>query len=124
MNDWWKAPILQGVENDNGDYDYLIEKMPSDYVKWQYDKYPCHCDSCGKESHLVLYSVQHFYTLDGWDSLDSAECWRCNIGDKIWSIKQKVKRHIEAFKLARKLYKADSTRPFKFHYELVKKIVR
>ena len=28
MNDWWKAPVLQGDENDYGDYDYLIEELP------------------------------------------------------------------------------------------------
>ena len=32
--DWWKAPILQGEENDYGDYDYLIEEVPKSYCPW------------------------------------------------------------------------------------------
>lgn len=120
MNEWWKDPRL----DDEGTYDYLIEKLPSNYVKWQYDKYPGRCDSCGKERRLALYSVDYFYTLDGWDSLDATECWKCNLRDKIWSIKRKIKQNIATFKLARELYKENPTRTFKHYYELAKKIVR
>lgn len=124
MKDWWKAPILQGPENDYGDYDYLIEELPDDYAKWEYDKYTCHCDSCGKERHLVFYSVHHFHTLDGWDSFDYTTCWKCALKDKIYMIKCKIGRSIKAFKLARELYKTNTTRTFKHYYELAKKIVR
>lgn len=129
MNDvwgmnWWKAPILQGPENDYGDYDYLIEELPDDYAKWEYDKYTCHCDSCGKERHLVFYSVHHFHTLDGWDSFDYTTCWKCALKDKICMIKCKIGRNIKTFKLARELYKTNTTRTFKHYYELAKKIVR
>ena len=129
MNDvwgmnWWKAPILQGPENDYGDYDYLIEELPDDYAKWEYNKYTCHCDSCGKERHLVFYSVHHFHTLDGWDSFDYTTCWKCALKDKIHMIKCKIGRSIKAFKLARELYKTNTTRTFKHYYELAKKIVR
>ena len=129
MNDvwgmnWWKAPIFQGPENDYGDYDYLIEELPDDYAKWEYDKYTCHCDSCGKERHLVFYSVHHFHTLDGWDSFDYTTCWKCALKDKIYMIKCKIGRSIKAFKLARELYKTNTTRTFKHYYELAKKIVR
>ena len=129
MNDvwgmnWWEAPVLQGPENDYGDYDYLIEELPDDYAKWEYDKYTCHCDSCGKERHLVFYSVHHFHTLDGWDSFDYTTCWKCALKDKIYMIKCKIGRSIKAFKLARELYKTNTTRTFKHHYELAKKIVR
>lgn len=129
MNDvwgmnWWKAPVLQGPENDYGDYDYLIEELPDDYASWQYDKHGCHCDSCGKERHLVFYSVHHFHTLDGWDSFDYTTCWKCALKDKICMIKCKIGRSIKAFKLARELYKTNTTRTFKHYYELAKKIVR
>lgn len=129
MNDvwgmnWWKAPVLQGPENDYGDYDYLIEKLPDDYANWQYDKYGCHCDSCGKERHLVFYYVHHFRTMDGWDSFDYTTCWKCMLKDKISMIKCKIGRSIKVFKLARELYKTNTTRTFKHHYELAKKIVR
>ena len=129
MNDvwgmnWWKAPVLQGPENDYGDYDYLIEELPDDYASWQYDKYGCHCNSCGKERHLVFYYVHHFRTRDGWDSFDYTTCWKCMLKDKISMIKCKIGRSIKAFKIARELYKANSTRTFKYHYELAKKIVR
>ena len=129
MNDvwgmnWWKAPVLQGLENDYGDYDYLIEELPDDYASWQYDKYGCHCNSCGKERHLVFYYVHHFRTMDGWDSFDYTTCWKCMLKDKISMIKCKIGRSIKAFKIARELYKANSTRTFKYHYELAKKIVR
>lgn len=123
-NNRWKLPTLQGPENDYGDYDYLIKELPHDYAKWEFTPYTCRCDSCGKERRLVLYSVDYFYTLDGWDSLDSTECWKCNLRDKIWSIKRKVKQNIAAFKLARELYKENPTKTFKHYYELVKKIVR
>lgn len=129
MNDvwgmnWWKAPVLQGPENDYGDYDYLIEELPDDYASWQYDKYGCHCNSCGKERHLVFYYVHHFRTMDGWDSFDYTTCWKCMLKDKISMIKCKIGRSIKAFKIAKELYKANSTRTFKYHYELAKKIVR
>lgn len=32
MNNWWKSPVLQGEENDYGDYDYLIEEIPKTLV--------------------------------------------------------------------------------------------
>ena len=123
-NNWWKLPALQDPENNYGDQDYLIEELPHAYAKWEFAPYTCRCDSCGKERRLVLYSVDYFYTLDGWDSLDYTECWKCNLRDKIWSIKRKVKQNIAAFKLARELYKENPTKTFKHYYELVKKIVR
>ena len=36
--DWWKAPVLQGPENDYGQYDYMIEEIPKDYARWEFDK--------------------------------------------------------------------------------------
>lgn len=129
MNDvwgmnWWKAPVLQGPENDYGDYDYLIEELPHDYAKWEFTPYTCRCHSCGKERHLNFRSEHFFYCYDGWDSMDYTECWVCDIKDRIYSIKRKFKFRIKAFKLARELYKTNTTRTFKHYYELAKKIVR
>ena len=31
MNDWWKAPVLQGPENDYGEHDYLVESYITKY---------------------------------------------------------------------------------------------
>lgn len=99
MNKWWKAPVLQGPENDYGQYDYLIEELPEDYVKCEHSKYTCRCDSCGKERHLLLRSVHYFYTLDGYDYMDYNECWKCRLKSKVWSIKCKTKRFFSVLKL-------------------------
>ena len=98
MNNWWKAPVLQGPENDYGDYDYLIEELPDDYVKWEYSRYTCKCDSCGKERHLLLKSAHHFYTLDGYDYMDYNECWLCSMSGKLHSTMRKLKRFFNVFK--------------------------
>ena len=128
MNDWWKAPVLQGPENDYGDYDYLIEEIPHDYAKWEFDKYACRCDSCGKDRHLRFRSVSHFYTMDGYDSMDYTECWKCRLKDKMHSIKhnikRKIKKEIEAIKLAWQLMNTSSAGNFKYWYGVAKKIER
>lgn len=105
MKDWWKAPILQGPENDYGDYDYLIEELPQDSAKWELSRYTSRCNSCEKERHLVFRSVSHFYTLDGYDYMDYTECWKCMVKGKIHSIKWKIKKRIKAIKPALELYK-------------------
>ena len=98
MNNWWKNPVLQGDDNDYGQYDYLIEELPHDEAKWEwlYRK----CDSCGKYHRLNFYSNHYFYTYDGWDSLDYMDCWECRFKDKVWSIKNKIKKEIKAHQLA------------------------
>ena len=116
MNNWWKDPRL----DDEGTYDYLIEKLPQDYGEWvRHSK----CDACGKKRLLCLRYVHHFYCYDGWDSMDSTTCWKCMIHDKIWGIKHKIKMKIEALKLAADLY-TTGNKPFKKYYELAKKIVK
>ena len=99
MNEWWKAPVLQGPENDYGQYDYLIEELPNDYVRWDHNRYTRKCDCCGKERRLLLRSVHHFYTLDGYDYMDHNECWVCHLSNKLYSIKRKTKRFFSVFKL-------------------------
>jgi hypothetical protein len=122
MNKWWKNPVLQGPENDYGDYDYLIEELPQDYVKWERSKYTCKCDSCGKERHLLLRSAHYFYTLDGYDYMDYNECWKCKLKCKVWSIKYKIKKEIQIVKDAWKFKRTCSVGNFRYYYRLVKEI--
>ena len=107
MNSWWKAPVLQGPENDYGDYDYLIEDIPSNTVKWK--KWERKCDECGKRHRLNLVYTGYFRTLDGWDSMDSCECWKCYLKGKIAApfkaIKKKVGRFVKVQKEYRTLKK-------------------
>jgi hypothetical protein len=125
MNDWWKAPVLQGPENDYGQYDYLIEEIPEDYARWEFDReYKWKCHTCGRESHLLFRSEHFFHTLDGWDSMDYAECWRCRLSGKIHGIKWKMKKRIKVLKTTMELYKDLKKKSFKRSYELAKKIVR
>ena len=98
MNDWWKNPVLQGEDNDYGQYDYLVEELPHDEAKWEW--FYSKCDSCGKYHRLNFYSNHWFYTMDGGDSFDYTECWKCRLKDKIWSIKNKIKKEINAHQLA------------------------
>ena len=100
MKNWWKSPVLQGPENDYGDYDYLIEEIPSSGAKWSwwYEK----CDSCGKEHKLNYVFTGYFRTMDGWDSQSDCECWKCHLKRKITEpfkkFKRKIKKHIRAMK--------------------------
>lgn len=100
MKNWWKSPALQGPENDYGDYDYLIEDIPSNSAKWDwwYQK----CSECYKEHYLNINYTAYFRIMDGWDSMDSCECWKCYFKRKInapfKAIKKKIKCFIEAEK--------------------------
>lgn len=124
MNDWWKAPVLQGPENDYGDYDYLIEEVPHDYAKWEFDKYAWRCDSCGKDSHLLFKSAHYFHTLDGYDYHGWSECWKCRLKDEVRHIKYRVKKEIKAIKRAWQLMHTSSAGNFKYWYEVAKKMER
>lgn len=123
MNNWWKNHVLQGDDNDYGQYDYLIEELPHDEAKWEwlYKK----CDSCGKYHRLNFYSNHYFYTYDGWDSLDYMDCWECRFKDKAWSIKNKIKKEIKAHKLAFSLLnRKHSIKRNIEHYKLGLKVSR
>lgn len=126
MNDWWKTPVLQGPENDYGDYDYLIDELPRDYAKWEFDKYAWKCDNCGKDSHLLFRSAHYFYTMDGYDSHDWSECWKCRLIDKVRSIKYKIKRKVRneilTIKDAWTFKRTCSVGNFIYWYKIVKKI--
>ena len=124
MNDWWKDPRL----DDEGTYDYLVEELPEDYARWEFDKYRWKCDNCGKESHLRFCSAHYFYCWDGWDYMGWNECWHCRLKSNIHSIKWKIqkwfKNKTETFKTAVELYKGTVGWSFKHCYEMAKMIVR
>lgn len=92
--DWWKAPVLQGPENDYGEYDYLIEPIPDNNESWE--RYYCRCDSCGKYHKLNRVYTGYFYTMDGYDSMTDTRCWKCYLKDLIYSKIRKVKRKIRS----------------------------
>ena len=127
MSNWWKAPVLQGPENDYGQYDYMIEEIPNDYAKWEFSKYRWKCDTCGKGRHIRFVSCHHFHTLDGWDSLDYAECWMCAfkgwVRYRIWKIKKTIKDQIEILKVTQEFH-GIGNRSYKYCYEFAKKLVK
>lgn len=126
MNDWWKAPVLQGPENDYGDYDYLAEELPRDYARWEFDKYRWKCDTCGKDSFLRFVAEHYFYCWDGWDSMRYAECWKCrlkgNIADIKWKIKDKIKKEFKTICGTIEFYKMMPKKGLKHNYQLARKI--
>ncbi len=93
MGNWWKAPVLQGNENDYGDYDYLIEEVPESYCRWEFSKIAWEDDK-GHPSHLRKVWCNYFRTMDGYDSVDGSDCWRCVLKDTIKLIPRKLKRKI------------------------------
>ena len=124
MNDWWKNPVLQGPDNEYGEYDYLIEELPSNCTHWELTRYKNKCDSCGNERHLFLRSINYFYTLDGYDCMDYNECWVCRLKDKVWSVKHKIKKEIKIVKDAWELSRMSATGNFRYYYKFVKEMNR
>ena len=124
MNKWWKNPVLQGPDNEYGEYDYLIEDIPNDYVRWEYDRYKGRCDSCGKERILLLKSAHYFHTLDGYDYMNYDECWMCRLKSKMYTIKYKIKKKIEVVQEAWTMARTSSTGNFRYYYKVLKEIKR
>lgn len=93
MKDWWKNPVLQGPENDYGDYDYLINELPANENRWLFSNYKIRCDSCGKERYIHKYSCHYFHTLDGYDSMSYYSCALCESGfnSMVHRMKRKLK---------------------------------
>ena len=113
MNDWWKAPVLQGPENDYGEYDYMIEEIPQNYAKWELDKrYKWKCDDCGKDRHLRFVAKEYFRTMDGYDYFSYSTCWMCAIKNWIAGTRFQViyntNRNIKRIKFTLNLYKASN----------------
>ena len=95
--DWWKSPILQGEENDYGEYDHLIEEVPESYCRWEFSKIAWEDDQ-GHPSHLRKVWCNYFRTMDGYDCVDGSDCWRCILKDTIRIIPRKIKRKIKTKK--------------------------
>lgn len=100
IEDIARLPILQGEENDYGDYDYLANDKPADYHGRRVRD--CRCDSCGKEVRVGFESCHYFYTYDGWDSMSYIECSRCYSGSAINKLKAKIRRFINRRKSVRR----------------------
>lgn len=88
---WWKAPVLQGEENDYGDYDYFVEEVPESYCCWKFSKIAWKDDQ-GHCSHLRKVWCYYFRTMDGYDSMSGSDCWRCVLKDTIKIIPHRIKR--------------------------------
>lgn len=120
--------MLQGPDNEYGEYDYLIEELPRNSVDWEFSKYKSRCDSCGKERHLLLRSAHYFYTLDGYDYMNYDECWVCRMKSKVWSIKHKIKKRIkkeiDIVKDAWQFTHVSSVGNFKYYYKILRRIRR
>lgn len=122
MEKWWQDPRL----DDEGTYDYLIEELPQDYAKWEFDReYKWACGECGRESHLLFRAVHYFYCWDGWDSMEFSMCLVCYLKNRIagikWKITSGVNRQVKIFKDTMMLYKANKRqRSFRYWYKFVK----
>lgn len=123
MKNWWKNPVLHGEDNDYGQYDYLIEELPHDEARWEW--FYRKCDSCGKYHRLNFYSNHYFYTYDGGDSFDYTDCWKCRFENEVLSIKNKIKKEIQAHKLAFSLLnRKHSIKRNLEHYKLWLKVAK
>ena len=91
-NNWWKSPVLQGPENEYGQYDYMIEEIPHSNRGWNTWGYKC--SECGKWHHLNVVYTEYFRTLDGYDSLSTEVCWMCEMKSIISRPFRKMKRKI------------------------------
>lgn len=121
MKNWWRIPATQDAEYD--EYDYYYTELPTDKANWEW--YCRKCDTCGKYHRLNFYSNHYFYTYDGWDSFDYADCWKCRFNDKVWSVRNKIKKEITAHKLAFSLLnRKHSIKKNIEHYKLGLKIGR
>ena len=130
MSDWWKNPVLQGPENDYGEYDYLIEPLPKNHASWEFSKDKWSCDSCGKFSHLMFRATEYFYCSDGYDYMSYNECWKCRIKSdircKVYSIKKKIKNFFKALTITAELCKQDgyNWKIIKSNYKFAKALTK
>lgn len=123
MNQWWKSPVLQGEENDYGDYDYLIEEVPEDSAVWS--KWEYKCSECGKFRKWNKVYTHCFHTLDGYDSISTEVCWVCEfkrwIGKPFRKLKKGVKDYLKYYKKYRNLFNSVSKSLTKNQKQLIKK---
>ena len=122
MNNWWKNPVLQGDDNDYGQYDYLVEELPKNTREWSTWEYKC--SECGKWHKLNVVYTGYFYTLDGWDSHSTEVCWLCEtksiIGKPLRKMKRKVNRAWRVVKETIELKRDLNNKSWKRCYELAK----
>lgn len=123
MYKWWQDPRL----DDEGTYDYLLEEIPENCMKWDLSKTKWKCDECGKHSHLLHESHYYFHTLDGWDSIDCTQCWRCYLKNRIFNLKFGIKfntmQRIRACKSAIELYKkTNGERSLIYWYKFMRRV--
>ena len=124
MNNWWKSPVLQGDDNDYGQYDYLIEEIPNNSCEWNTWGYKC--SECGKWHKLNVLYTEYFHTLDGWDSISTEVCWLCEMKGIICKpfrkmkrkINQEIKAHKIAIELTRDLWSFKDIKKNVRHYKL------
>lgn len=99
--DWWKNPVLQGEDNDYGQYDYLLNPLPQGGTTFWIDLGDtCKCDMCNKYRHLYYYTEGFFYCWDGYDSAVDVECLSCAIKQNIKEIKHIFRfmaKHLQAW---------------------------
>lgn len=98
---WWKNPVLQGPENDYGEYDYLIEPLPDNTRYLLTEHEAVKCEACGKHRHILYRHVNYFRTLDGYDSMSYDECIICSIKNHIHKIKNKLKKRSSKYILSK-----------------------
>jgi hypothetical protein len=130
MNDLWKSPVLQGEENDYGDYDYLIEEVPNDSAEWT--KWEYKCSECGKWHKWNKVYTHSFHTLDGYDSISTEVCWVCELKRFLFypikkffkKIKKGVKDYIEYRKECKRLFKTINHPLAKHQKQFIKKIIK
>lgn len=118
MNNWWKSPVLQGDDNDYGQYDYLIEEIPNNSREWNTWGYKC--SECGKWHKLNVVYTGYFYTLDGYDSLSTEVCWLCEMKSIIGNPFRKMKRKMKLLKQTVELKRDLNHKSWKRCYELAK----
>lgn len=88
--EWWRSPILQGDENDYGEYDYFMTPIPENSEEWI--RSYARCDTCGKYHYFNKQYIGFFRTYDGWDSDSYIQCWKCQLPTLKTLIKRLVKR--------------------------------
>lgn len=101
----YNIPATYGEEYD--EYDYFYTNIPKNTREWSTWGYKC--SECGKWHKLNVVYTGHFYTLDGWDSDSTEVCWLCEmksiISNPFRKMKRKIKKEMEAHKLAFELTK-------------------
>ena len=100
--------------------------LPEGRAGWSFNRYPYRCDSCGKESRLRFVAESYFYTLDGYDSMSDAECWKCRLKSRVVTKVGRAKRCIKAAMSAIKMHRKHVVPQWniKQYYDFTKQVTR